>query len=99
MSYQNKLTVLISPQAQRDLQDILQYTKETWGTKQKNKYKAILTKGIKNLGETPRIGKPKTEISPNHRVLHIESHLIVYKILKNEVQIVRILHKKMDDKV
>jgi len=41
--------VILALQAKEDLQDILQYTEQTWGASQRRRYASLLAKAIKSL--------------------------------------------------
>lgn len=92
----HELRLILSPRAEQDFTDILQYTLETWGEDQLFSYRAILDKAFLTLIENPRIGAPRPEISGEHRVFPAGSHIIVYRVGEAAILISRILHARMD---
>jgi len=46
----------------------------------------------------PKTGKQMDEVGKNYRAAKVKSHLIFYKVENDIVQIVRILHERMDIK-
>jgi toxin ParE1/3/4 len=80
--------------AQRDIDDILAYTIETWGAAQLEKYKRILDIAFRKLEQNPDIGK--TGLLPDFRSLQAGSHVIFYRIDDTSIHVVRILHGRMD---
>jgi len=91
-----KLKFKISKLALQDLDSIWLYTFENWSKTQANKYYTTIFKEIELICANPKIGKSIHIIKPNHRKLNIKSHLIIYKIKNEVINIDRILHKSMD---
>ncbi len=52
--------VFLTLQAKEDLQDILQYTEETWGITQRKKNGNPLRNALKGLKSTPFLGHTST---------------------------------------
>lgn len=93
----SKTNYRISKQAIEDLNDIWLYTFQKWSKEQADTYYDLIIGEIEFIADNYLIGKSAEEIRKNYRVTPIKSHLIFYKILKNEmVEIVRILHQRMD---
>lgn len=88
--------LILSPLAEEDFADILQYTFETWDKKQVFIYRAVLDRALAMIQKNPRIGMLKPELSPKHRIFSAGQHLIIYYSTENAVMISRILHKRMD---
>lgn len=92
----HELRLILSPSAERDFSDILQYTLESWGEDQLLAYRAILDKAFLTLIENPRIGVIRPEISGQHRVFPVGSHIIIYRASDAAILVSRILHARMD---
>lgn len=92
----HELRLILSPRAEQDFSDILQYTLETWGEDQLLAYRAILDKALLTLIENPRIGAARPEISGEHRIFPVGSHIIIYRVSDVAILISRILHARMD---
>jgi toxin ParE1/3/4 len=87
----------ISRKALEDIDKIWIYTFEKWSTNQANYYYRLIYQEINFISENYESGKSIDEIKPGYRQVKIKSHLIIYK--KGEdgvVEIVRVLHQKMD---
>lgn len=93
-----KLKYQLSRLAVGDLENIWNYTFANWSLKQADKYIKQIVKQIEEVSLSPEIGRPIFRISPNHRMIKVNSHLIVYKIEKEILKIDRIIHEKMDIK-
>jgi toxin ParE1/3/4 len=80
-----------------DLRHIWFTTFINWSEKQANKYYEILEFSCKQIGEKPEIGKEYKEIETNLLGLKSGKHIIFYQIISNEeIEIIRILHERMD---
>jgi toxin ParE1/3/4 len=89
--------LILSPRAQDDLSDILQYTLETWGEAQLLAYRAVIDEALRTIERNPEIGQRVPEISPAHRLFPAGRHVIIYRADAEEaVAVARILHERMD---
>ncbi len=80
-----------------DLNDIWDYTFENWSEKQADKYYKIIRLTYDGIGENPDIGKEYDEISKKLLGLKSGKHIIFYQLISdNEIEILRILHERMD---
>ena len=89
-------SVVLSPLAKLDLEDIQIYTLEKWGETQRKKYAALLYEGLQKLAVSPEFGHKRRDLSTDHRACRIGHHFAVYRVVGTEIQISRILHEKMD---
>jgi toxin ParE1/3/4 len=90
------VALILSPQAEEDFTDILQYTLDTWGEAQTYAYRAILDKALLAIQQYPQIGHIRPELSAAHRLFPAGRHIIVYRVKDNVVYVSRILHERMD---
>jgi len=88
--------LILSPRAQDDFADILQYTLETWGEAQVFAYRAVLDEALMTIQRNPHIGHKLPELSPAHRIFPAGRHLIIYRADDETVSVARILHERMD---
>lgn len=83
--------------AVEDISEIWDYTIKTWSEYQAEKYYIKLIDTCKLIAEDIQIGKKYDEIMPGIFGLKISKHIIFYRKLKpGNIEIVRILHGKMD---
>ncbi len=82
--------------AKQDLLSIGRYTQKTWGTEQRNRYLTMLDDCFQLLARDPHKGRTCDEISPGYRKYHIGRHLIFYRETDEYIDIIRILHDRMD---
>jgi toxin ParE1/3/4 len=88
--------VEISPDAREDFTQIQLYTAERWGNAQALRYEAALERAIMNLGAFPEIGVRRDHLAVGYRSQRFEHHVIFYRIMGDVIEIVRILHERVD---
>lgn len=89
--------VIFKQEAIDDLNNIWEYTFEKWSESQADKYYAMVKFACKEIGKNPEIGKEYNEISEKLFGLHSGRHIIFYRwIDEDEIEVVRILHERMD---
>jgi len=91
--------------AERDLVDIVQWTRDRFGAEQARRYRAILLAAIRALGDGPDIlgARDISDIHPGAKILHAARggrkarHFLLYKTSgRDRIVIGRILHDAMD---
>lgn len=89
--------VVLRQEAIDDLNDIWIYTFSKWSEKQADKYYHALEFACKQIGNNPDLGKEYDRISNNLLGLRTGKHIIFYQVRnKDRVEVVRILHERMD---
>ncbi len=89
----------ISKQAIEDLDGIWIYTLQKWSKEQADRYYDLIIEEIEFVADNFMTGKSAEQTRKNYRVTKMKSHLIFYKKIENGiVEIVRILHQRMDIK-
>jgi len=88
----------LSKAALNDLKDIWLFTFENWSIEQADRYFNLLMDEIEFLANNPTFGKNFSQVRKGYFRSRIKSHFIFYKIDpgKNEIEIIRILHQRMD---
>ena len=89
-------TAVFSPRAQDDLEEIWTRSASDWGVRQTAHYLATIRDTVAQLVETPQIARNCEDIKPGHRKYGVGSHIIFFKITSDGIDIVRILHQRMD---
>ncbi|MDZ7898864.1 MAG: type II toxin-antitoxin system RelE/ParE family toxin [Arcicella sp.] len=80
-----------------DLTDIWDYTLQKWSEKQADKYHNTIKQACKDISENPYIGRSYDEISKYLFGLKSGNHIIFYhSISEDEIEVIRILHERMD---
>jgi toxin ParE1/3/4 len=86
----------ISDPARLDPVRIGQHTERQWGAAQKRKYLSRIKEVFRSLRDSPGIGTARDAVSSDLRSHRIRSHIIFYREKGTVVEIVRILHERMD---
>lgn len=93
----NKLkSYKLSKEADFDLEAIFDYTQHHHGFNQAVKYLNDLDAAFKQLVIKPEIGRKRNEIKIELYSIAEQEHIIFYRILKNHIRIVRVLHGSKD---
>ena len=87
----------LTNKAVADLTEIWHYTYEAWSERQADIYYKLLTSSFLKILSNPATGKPYKEIDAGLFGLRVGKHIVFYKTRKaGNIDIVRILHQKMD---
>ncbi|MFZ1705793.1 MAG: type II toxin-antitoxin system RelE/ParE family toxin [Saprospiraceae bacterium] len=89
--------IIFTNKAKDDLNEIWDYTFETWSEKQADKYYEEIIECCQDLKFNFDRGKDYSKLVENLKRIKINRHLIFYRIIKQGViEIERILHETMD---
>ena len=86
----------LSPAAQRDLSEIWDFTEERWSVGQAEKYLDEIRAAIERIAADPARGRVCDEIREGYHRYGIGSHLVFYVVTAGTVDVIRILHQRMD---
>lgn len=86
----------LSPAAQADVEDIWHYTAKHWSRLQAERYTRNIQATCEALSDGSRVGQPADDIRPGYRKTAVGSHVLFYRMQGNTVEVVRILHQRMD---
>jgi len=80
-----------------DLATIWDYTYDEWSESQADKYYLLLLTSCQEIAENPSLGKKYDNVTEKLLGFKSNQHIIFYQIISNkEVEIIRILHVRMD---
>ena len=82
--------------ARQDMAAIWAYTARAWGHDQADAYVTALSHDIDRLRTFPEIGAPHPSRHGQFRKLVSGHHLIFYLVGQDGVDVVRVLHQRMD---
>jgi toxin ParE1/3/4 len=87
----------LTNKAKSDLKAIGSYTQNTWGKRQRDIYLTTLDKAFHALATDHLKGRDCGEIRSGYRKHQVGKHIIFYReINTNLIEVVRILHERMD---
>jgi toxin ParE1/3/4 len=81
--------------ARLDLIEIADYTVDSWGLSQAERYLDGLDDCFKQLVQSPRLGRTCDQIRRGYRRIEQAKHVIIYRADADGVFICRILHQSM----
>jgi toxin ParE1/3/4 len=86
----------LAPRALADLDDIWRFSAEKWSIEQADRYIDDLVRIFETIATMPTLARERSEFKPPVRIHVHESHLIVYMIAEDYVQILRLLGGRQD---
>ena len=87
----------LTNKAVADLKSIWNYTFDNWSERQADKYYKVLIDNFNQISKNPSIGKNYPDIFDNILGLRVGRHIVFYiRNQDNEIEIVRIMHERMD---
>ena len=91
----NKRSYRLSPLAEQDLEEIWHYTFHEWGANQADSYYRSIIVAIEGLIVRRSIAQ-LCDILPGYWKFKVGRHVIYYKESHNYIDVIRILHVRMD---
>ncbi|MEM1379526.1 MAG: type II toxin-antitoxin system RelE/ParE family toxin [Pseudomonadota bacterium] len=94
----SKLSYIIKlrPKAEEDLEAIWDYTAETWSLDQAETYLRALSEALDRLAENPLLYPERKELNPSVRIKPFKSHIILYRIDGETIDVIRVRHGRED---
>ncbi|WP_281240101.1 type II toxin-antitoxin system RelE/ParE family toxin [Flavobacterium praedii] len=88
---------IISEKALEDINTIWIYTAENWSVEQADRYYNLIIDEIEYIIDNLDMAHDLEKIRKSYRYSKVKSHLIFFKKEKtNEIEVVRVLHERMD---
>ncbi len=88
---------VLTNKAALDLKSIAIYTQNTWGVRQRNRYLSSIDKSFHALAADRMKGQDCGEIRNGYRKYRVAKHVIFFREIDTDlIEIVRILHERMD---
>ena len=86
----------ISAIAIKDLDEIWEYTFTNWSKDQADRYHNLIINEIEFVTENRTSGKSMEHVKKGYLVTYVKSHMIFFKRNKGILEVIRVLHQKMD---
>ncbi len=87
---------ILSHDADLDLEEIYDHTRAKFGDDQAAQYLLDLESIFEALSKTLEMGRARDEIKPGLRSFPKISHVIFYRLMKDHVRIIRVMHASRD---
>lgn len=88
--------VILSPRAKLDLGNIWDYTLSQWGVEHAEKYVRELWSSMEHAANNPIKSIDIGDVRREYKKSKSGSHVIFFKVTGTGIDVVRILHQKMD---
>lgn len=88
--------VRLTPAAQHDLSEIWDFTQDRGDLRQAETYISEIRAAIERVAGDPARGRTCDEIRQGYRRYAIGSNLVFYRETDDTVDVIRILHQRMD---
>ena len=85
-----------SAHADRDMDQVFDYTVDQWGFEQAFRYSDELIAVITKLGEFPHLGIDRSDLQDRLRCLVVARHVVWYRVFAERVLVSRVLHERED---
>jgi toxin ParE1/3/4 len=82
--------------AVEDLRAIADYTRHPWGLEQEESYLDGIWLRFEEMLEKPTAYRPREDLFPGCRGASVGSHVVLFRVEGNLLQVVRVLHGSMD---
>ena len=86
----------LSAKSFEDLKTIGRFTLKYWDREQHKIYLSKLDESFHILADQPQLGIARDDIRQGYRVYHVGRHLVFYRQKSSGIEIIRILHDRMD---
>ncbi|MEE8392767.1 MAG: type II toxin-antitoxin system RelE/ParE family toxin [Rhodospirillales bacterium] len=90
------MRIRFSPKARTDLANIWDFSKHEWGEGRADRYLDGLQDRMIWLTAHPSLWKPRDDLAKGLFSYPQESHVIFFREIDEGIEIVRILHQRMD---
>jgi toxin ParE1/3/4 len=87
---------VLSPRAKTDLDEIWDYTADRWGLDQAATYTRDIWQRIQAVAERPTFGQGCSDVRAGYFKISCGSHVLFYRLTADGIDVVRILHERMD---
>lgn len=87
---------VISKKAISDLEEIWLFTAEKWSVEQADRYYNLILDEIRFICKNNKYSKSMEHVRKGYRSTKVKSHLIFYRFVNHTIEVIRILHERMD---
>ncbi len=86
----------LSPRARIDLDEIWDYTEKNWSAAQAETYIRGIQAAIETAASDPKQGRRCDDVRAGYMKIPAGSHMVFYRRAGKGIEVVRILHQRMD---
>ncbi len=86
----------LSPEAQKSLTSIRDYSIKNFGTKRTKAYLQNIRTKMQALSENPMLGTKRHDLRVGYHSFFVGSHTIYYRVNLSHIEIIDVLHQSME---
>ncbi len=90
------LRLVLSPRAHQDIEEIWHYTAQQWSKKQAELYIRQLAEQLELVAVNPNMAIACPEVRIGYYKFRCGSHYAFFKLLPDGINVIRILHERMN---
>ncbi len=90
------MKVILSVEAENDLEEIYDYSVDRFGLKVADEYFSQMVEGFDRIAQFPESAIVRNELTADLRSKVYGSHVIFFKVQPEQILIIRILHQSRD---
>jgi len=87
---------VFAPLAEADLAEIWRFSVDQWGEQQADDYIRALVAAAESIAAHSERGSSCDHIRPGYRKLAAGTHVLFYRVAAERIEIIRVLHQRMD---
>jgi len=87
---------VVSPRAKADIEEIWDYTAARWSFAQAEAYTRQIQAAIETVAAAPKLARSCDDIRAGYWKYPAGSHVTFFRVIPGGIDIVRILHSRMD---
>lgn len=89
-------SIIYTPEAERSLVRIAQYSEINWGSAQCEAYLVSILDTVALLKSSPLMGVQRPELAEGMRSLHVQKHTVYYVVEESAIRVIDILDQRRD---
>lgn len=86
----------LSHAAAKDVRNILLHSLRRYGVRQARRYRSGLERAFDSLARSPEMSRLRPELRQNPRIHPYGAHVIIYRIVNADIEIIRVRHGHED---
>ena len=87
---------VFSPRAKADIEEIWDYTAAHWSVRQAEAHIRQIQAAIETIAAAPKLARSCDDVRAGYWKYPAGSHMIFFRLIPGGIDIVRILHSRMD---
>ena len=88
--------LFLSDEVRQDMEGIWLFSRDTWGRDQADRYVDVITQAFQKLAEGSARSRPADGTKPGLRKVPVGRHVVFFRENAEVVEVVRVLHERMD---